>query len=99
MRWQGRRQSENVEDQRGVSVQRASIGAAPLLRLLPLLLRSRTGRYLLGGMVLVFVGAQFLGVDLSQLFLGGSTMPALAAELRVRRAGTGPVAPGRPRAG
>jgi len=76
VRWQGRRQSENVEDRRGVSVQRASIGAAPLLRLLPLLLRSRTGRYLLGGMVVVFVGAQFLGVDLSRLFLGGPAMQA-----------------------
>lgn len=73
MKWRGRRRSSNVEDRRG---QRAagysSAGAAPaLLRFLPALIRTKTGRIILiVGVVLIF-GGQMLGVDVLSLFLGG----------------------------
>ncbi len=73
MRWKETRRSENVEDRRGegASPQLAS-GAPVLLQLLPLLLRSRGGRYLLGILAVVVIGAQFLGVDILSLLTTGS---------------------------
>ena len=65
MRWRDGRRSDNIEDRRDESppVQLAS-GAPLLLRLVPMLLQTRGGRYLLLGAVVVVVGARLLGVDL-----------------------------------
>lgn len=83
MRWENRRRSENVEDRRGQSPSYASAGAAPvLLRFLPALLRSKTGRVLLiGGLVVIF-GGKMLGVDVLGLLIGGGgTGSAVQAQL------------------
>lgn len=72
MRWRGGRRSNNIEDQRGRRATMGAAGAAPaLLRFLPLLLRTKVGRIILiGGVVLVF-GGQMLGVDMLSLLTGG----------------------------
>ena len=78
MRWKGRRQSTNIEDRRGDSPNYAAAGAAPLvLRLLPALVRSKTGRTLLLVAVVVFFGSRLLGIDLLPMLLGGGG-PAIA---------------------
>ena len=72
MRWEDGRRSDNVEDRRGQSPSYASAGAAPLLlRFLPALLRSKSGRVLLVGGVILLVGGRMLGIDVLGLFLGG----------------------------
>lgn len=74
MRWRSRRRSQNVIDsRRSGGVQRAGgIGGGMLLmRLLPRLLASRGGRWLLGIGVLVFIGARALNNDLLPLLTGG----------------------------
>ncbi|PLW66667.1 KPN_02809 family neutral zinc metallopeptidase [Pseudohalioglobus lutimaris] len=79
MRWQDRRRSENIEDRRGESPGYSSAAAAPLLlRFLPAMIRSKTGRTLLIVGVLVIFGGRMLGVDVLGLFLGGgaSVVPA-----------------------
>ncbi|KZX56583.1 hypothetical protein A3709_05660 [Halioglobus sp. HI00S01] len=75
MRWQDRRRSDNIEDRRGDGPSYAAAGAAPLLlRFLPGLLRSKTGRVLLIGGLLVIFGGRMVGVDvLGLLFAGGQT--------------------------
>lgn len=72
MRWRGRRQSSNVEDRRGQSVRYGGAGAGGLmlLRLLPNMLRSKTGRVILIVGVLVVFGAKFMGIDLLPMLLG-----------------------------
>lgn len=74
MRWQGRRQSSNVQDRRGQTPGYAASGAGGLmlLRLLPRMLASKTGRIVLVVGVLVIIGGRFLGIDLLPLLLGGS---------------------------
>src|SRR5690554_5907609 len=72
MDWRGRRQSRNIKDRRGQPVRGAG-GGLLLLRLLPWLLRSRSGRVLLALGVAAYVGARLLGVDLLQL---GGPLPA-----------------------
>lgn len=64
MRWRDGRRSSNMEDLRGEMGPRAA-GAAPLilLRLLPLLLRTRGGRVLLVLGILGYFGARMLGID------------------------------------
>ena len=73
MRWKGGRRSDNVEDRRGETpAYRASAGAAPmLLRLLPAMLRTKVGRIILIGGVVVIFGGRMLGIDVLGLFLGG----------------------------
>ncbi|WP_116364313.1 neutral zinc metallopeptidase [Parahaliea mediterranea] len=73
MRWKDGRRSSNVEDRRGETPSYSSAAsAAPLLlRFLPALIRSKTGRTLLIVGVLVIVGGRLLGVDVLSLFLGG----------------------------
>ena len=66
MRWRGGRRSSNIEDRRGLSPGPAA-GGGLLLRLLPLLIRSRVGRWVLVAGVVVFVGARLLGIDLLPL--------------------------------
>ncbi|KAA1188186.1 hypothetical protein F0M18_19320 [Pseudohalioglobus sediminis] len=72
MRWKDRRRSDNVEDRRGETTGYAAAGAAPLLlRFLPAMIRSKTGRTLLiVGLVVIF-GGRMLGFDVLGLLLGG----------------------------
>ncbi|MCG3170922.1 MAG: hypothetical protein CALGDGBN_02493 [Pseudomonadales bacterium] len=81
MRWREGRRSSNVEDRRNDAPQaRMAAGGAPLLlRLLPLLLRSRGGRMLLGVGALALVGAHFLGIDVLSLLQGGAASTATPA--------------------
>ena len=72
MRWEDERRSYNVEDRRG---QRSGLGrmaAAPvILRFLPAMIRSKTGRTILVVGVLLFFGGRMLGIDLGSMFFGG----------------------------
>lgn len=72
MRWRGKRQSSNVEDRRGQTPQYGAAGAGGLmlLRLLPNMLRSKTGRIILVVGVVVIFGARFLGIDLLPMLMG-----------------------------
>ena len=74
MRWKGGRRSDNIEDRRGMGPAAGAGAAAPvLLRLVPVLLRTKVGRIILiVGVVLVF-GGQMLGVDVLSLLTGGGT--------------------------
>lgn len=84
MRWEGRRQSSNVEDRRGEMMSSAGGGGAAmlLLRLLPWLLRSKSGRVVLVLGALGYFGARLLGVDLLSLGQSGvsSQRQALSPE-------------------
>ncbi len=64
MRWKDGRRSDNIDDLRGEMGPRAA-GAAPLIlmRLLPLLFRTRGGRVLLVLGILGYMGARMLGID------------------------------------
>lgn len=75
MRWRGRRQSSNVQDRRGESSGYASSGAGAmvLLRFLPMMLKSKTGRIVLLVAVVVIVGSRFLGIDLLPMLFGGGS--------------------------
>jgi predicted metalloprotease len=74
MDWKGRRQSNNVDDQRNAPLSAGGgAGAAILFRLIPFLLGSKIGRIILviGG--LGFAGAHFLGIDVLGLTSGTQT--------------------------
>ncbi len=72
MRWKGGRRSDNVEDRRGQRAAMGAAGAAPaLLRFLPMLLRTKVGRIILVGGVVLVIGGQMLGVDMLSLLAGG----------------------------
>jgi uncharacterized protein len=72
MRWENGRRSDNVEDRRGQNPAYSAAGAAPLLlRFLPAMIRSKTGRIILVVGVLVIFGGRMLGIDVLSLFLGG----------------------------
>lgn len=75
MRWRSGRRSDNIDDRRGQSQRYSSTGAggALLLRLLPLLFRSKLGRIILIAGVAVVLGGKFLGIDLLPMFTGGAT--------------------------
>ncbi|HMV70884.1 MAG TPA: neutral zinc metallopeptidase [Pseudomonadales bacterium] len=89
MRWQQGRRSSNVEDRRDeAQPMQMGAGAAPLLlRVLPLLLRTRGGRLLLGIAALTLVGAQLLGIDVLSLLQGGVQSGAASAQRRAVPAG------------
>lgn len=72
MRWKNRRRSSNIDDRRGQRVSGTRAGGAPLLRLVPLLLGRKGGKWVLliiGGL---FV-ASYLGVDIPFLSATGPT--------------------------
>jgi uncharacterized protein len=69
MRWKDGRRSSNIEDRRGVSSGTA-VGGGFVLRLLPALIRSKVGRWVLVLGVVIFFGARMLGVDLIPLLTG-----------------------------
>ncbi len=71
MRWKGRRKSSNVEDRRGQSAGIGGGSGSGLLSFIPMLVRSKTGRYMLLIGVVVFFGSRMLGIDLLPLLLGG----------------------------
>jgi uncharacterized protein len=72
MRWQGGRRSDNVEDRRGEGPAYGAAGAAPVvLRLLPLLIRTKVGRIILIIGIVVIVGGRLLGIDVLSLLAGG----------------------------
>ena len=73
MRWEKGRRSDNIDDRRADTTSYASAGAAPLLlRFLPAMLRSKTGRVILIAGVVIIFGGKMLGVDVLGLFLGGA---------------------------
>ncbi len=76
MRWRDGRRSDNVEDRRGQNVGMAAAGAVPLImRFLPSLIRSKTGRTILLVGVVAVIGGRLMGVDvLSMLTGGGASM-------------------------
>ena len=83
MRWRDGRRSDNIEDLRGASAPRMA-GAAPalLLRVVPLLFRTRGGRVLLVLGVLAYFGARLIGFDPLALQPSGSaTTPAGPAQV------------------
>ena len=72
MRWEDGKRSENVEDRRGQSAGYSAAGAAPLLlRFLPAMIRSKTGRVILVVGVLDIFGGKLLGIDVLSMFFGG----------------------------
>jgi predicted metalloprotease len=72
MRWQGGRRSKNVEDRRGQGPAYGAAGAAPVvMRLLPMLIRTKVGRIILVTGILVIFGGRMLGIDVLSLFAGG----------------------------
>ena len=72
MRWEDGRRSDNVEDRRGQSPGYSAAGAAPLLlRFLPAMIRSKTGRLILIAGVLVIFGGKLMGIDVLSLLVGG----------------------------
>jgi predicted metalloprotease len=72
MRWEDGRRSDNVEDRRGQSPGYSAAGAAPLLlRFLPAMIRSKTGRVILIAGVLVIFGGKLMGIDVLSLLTGG----------------------------
>lgn len=72
MRWKGGRRSSNVEDRRGQGPASGAGGAAPLvMRLLPVLIRTKVGRIVLALGVVAVVGGQLLGIDVLSLLAGG----------------------------
>ncbi len=76
MRWKDGKRSENVEDRRGQTARVGALAAAPfVLRFVPSLLRSKTGRTLLIGGVIVVFGSRLLGVDILGLLSGGPARP------------------------
>ncbi len=72
MRWEDGRRSDNVEDRRGQSPGVSAAGAAPLLlRFLPAMIRSKTGRVILIVGVLAVFGGKLMGIDVLSLLTGG----------------------------
>lgn len=72
MRWQGGRRSDNVEDRRGDGPAYSAAGAAPVvLRLLPMLIRTKLGRIILITGIVVIFGGRMLGIDVLSLLAGG----------------------------
>lgn len=69
MRWKQGRRSDNVEDRRSASPSSmgAMGGVSAVGRILPFLLRTKTGRIFLLVAVVVYFGAKFMGYDLLQL--------------------------------
>jgi len=79
MRWEGGRRSDNVEDRRGQRSRMGAAGAAGaapmLMRVLPALIKTKTGRTLLLVGAIAIFGGQMLGVDILGLLMGGGSAP------------------------
>jgi uncharacterized protein len=82
MRWKQGRRSDNIEDMRSSSPPSMAMGGASAVgRILPFLLRTKTGRTLLIIGVLVYFGAKFMGFDLLQLAAPPGSMDAGSQQL------------------
>lgn len=82
MRWKQGRRSDNIEDMRTSSPPSAAMGGIGAVgRILPFLLRTKTGRTFLIIGVLVYFGAKFMGVDLLNLAAPPGSMDAGSQEL------------------
>lgn len=81
MRWESGRRSDNVEDRRGMRSSGVGGGGVLMLlmRFLPLLLRTKGGRYILGIGAVAIVGAKFLGVEIMPLLLGAGSAAKTSA--------------------
>jgi len=80
MRWKDGRRSDNVEDRRGETPGYSAAGAAPVvLRFLPLLIRSKLGRWIMILAVVGIVGGQMLGIDVLSRLVGGGAGTATQA--------------------
>ena len=85
MRWKQGRRSDNVEDMRSASPPSMAMGGvSAIARILPFLLRTKSGRTILIIGVLVSVGAKFMGVDLLQLGAPSGSVGTNSQELSVR---------------
>jgi predicted metalloprotease len=72
MRWQGGRRSDNVEDRRGEGPSFGAAAAAPVvMRLLPMLIRTKVGRFILIAGIIAIIGGKMLGIDVLSLLSGG----------------------------
>ena len=85
MRWKQGRRSDNVEDMRSASPPSMAMGGvSAIARILPFLLRTKSGRTILIIGVLVYFGAKFMGVDLLQLGAPSGSVGTNSQELSVR---------------
>jgi len=76
MRWQGGRRSDNVEDRRGMGPVVGTAAALPLiLRFVPNLIRTKTGRIILITGIIVIFGGRMLGIDVLSILSGGGMSP------------------------
>jgi len=76
MRWQGGRRSDNVEDRRGMGPVVGAAAALPLiLRFVPNLIRTKTGRIILITGIIVIFGGRMLGIDVLSMLSGGGMSP------------------------
>ncbi len=79
MKWGDDNRSRNLEDrrfQRVPAMGAAGGGLGLLMRFLPMLLRTRMGRYALGAVVVGVLGAKAMGIDLLPMLLGAGA-PAM----------------------
>lgn len=82
MRWKGRRQSRHVEDRRSQrSGAYAGGGSSALLRLLPLLLGKKRGKFTLV-LIVGLLAAQYFGVDIGGLLGASAPGGQVASESR-----------------
>lgn len=85
MRWKQGRRSDNVEDMRSASPPSMAMGGvSAIARILPFLLRTKSGRTILIIGVLVYFGAKFMGVDLLQLGAPTGSVGTNSQELSAR---------------
>lgn len=85
MQWKGGRRSSNVEDRRGKAMAAGAAGATPLLlRFLPALVKTKTGRTILLVGVVVFFGSRMLGIDLLPMLLGGGGGASVAQDGEIK---------------
>ena len=85
MRWKQGRRSDNIEDMRSSSAPSMAMGGVSAVgRILPFLLRTKTGRTFLIIGVLVYVGAKFMGIDLFQLAAPPGSVATSSQELSLQ---------------
>lgn len=70
MDWKGGRRSNNIDDQRNSPLAAGTGGLGILIRFLPYLLMTKTGRIILVVGGLTYFGARLLGIDVMQIING-----------------------------
>jgi predicted metalloprotease len=85
MRWKQGRRSDNIEDMRSASPPSMAMGGvSAIARILPFLLRTKSGRIILIVGVLVYFGAKFMGIDLLQLAAPPGSVSTSSQELSAK---------------